>query len=194
MMLLKSGNDVAFDYFIYFILKSKNEAGYFDFFTHLKERYENGKFFFKYRTLEVKPPKYRVGVFIMEKLGMLKCVNKKTTHTWKISDIYKIEKAMKILERCKNDDNHRKKLLKVLESEYKLVSNNTILWDTARLIAKKEDTRPADALIGIAIAYYIENYGEDEEIREIVNTIKIIRTLGKIFRNGSGDYWKGVKI
>lgn len=187
-MLVENVIPFGVNYFIYVILKRGLEKEYINFFDFLIKRCKEENYYFRYRYLPFKPYGYKFCIHVMEKLGLIEKINKSTRGTWKIKNINEIKKILDILKRCEEDENFRESTLKLMNNlNYEKLSNQNILWRVARLIAKKEGINPTDALVSISIAYYIENYGEDREIKEIIKKIKIMNMLNFLLFDEHAD-------
>jgi len=161
-----------------FIMKHNLVEDYKLFFKELLERCSKGRKAFKYRQLKHKPRNFHNIIPLLVMTGVIEKANGgQTKNTWRVKDIGKLERIHKIL--------HSRKLSQRYSFDFVINDMQSIMFEVARLIAEKEHGYVPDIVTSILVAYYIENYGEDERIKAILKKLEKLRKLDEIYHGKS---------
>jgi len=171
---------ILFDIIGYYIVKYDLLDDYIKFFQMLKDSYDKGHSIFKYKNLQFIPPKYPLIFKYLRILGIIEKANDGKRNIWKIVNISLLNELYDILEEYKKDGNKREKILKKFNNDYLINDMQSIMYKVGGMITKKEGGHIPDVLASIGIAYYVENYGMDNEIKKIIECLETLKQLDKI--------------
>lgn len=165
---------VIIDIMIAFILKKDILKESIVFFDELITRYKKGSHFFKYSQIKSKFKQIGYVMSYMNGAGILEKYNK---HTWKIVDFESLKRIYLFLQMCYVDENEYQRALTKYSGDLFVNGLQKLMYKVGRLIAEKEQCDVIDAITSILIAYYVENYGEDDKIKEIIKNVKMLKRL-----------------
>lgn len=132
--------------------------------------------YFKFKKLKSKP---KCCQYILHHLRLAGIIEKQSKNgNWKIVDYETLKKIYLNLQRCYVDEKERNKWKYMGDMTYNNMQG--IMYSVGRMIGIKENCSTVEAITSILIAYYIENYGEDEFIKGILKKFDSLKKVVEI--------------
>jgi len=171
----KEANGLIVDTMLAFIIKHDIIEDTLKFLNELIEIYKKKSPYFKFKKIKNKP---KCCQYLLSYLHFAGIIEKYSRNGgWKIVDYNALKRIYLNLQKCYVDDKEREKMRMKYSGDIIYSSMQSIMYSIGRMIGIKEKCPPVEAITSILIAYYIENYGEDEFIKEILRKLETIKKV-----------------
>ena len=148
------------------------------FLDELMEIYENKSPYFKYKKIKNKPKCCQYILFCLHSAGIIKRHSR--NGVWKIDNYDALKRICMRLQKCYEDKEEMERIKRKHSGGVLYNDIQSVMYKVGREIAIKEKCSTIEAITSILIAYYIENYGKDDFIKDILRKMKIIEGIAKM--------------
>jgi len=169
---MAEANGIIVDAMVAFVVKHDIIDETIKFLNELIERYKKKSPYFKYKKIN---NKFKCGQYLITYLHLAGIINKYSNNgSWKIVDYDTLKRVYLNLQKCYVDEEEKERMKQKYSGDLIFSGMQSIMYSVGRMIAIKEKCSTVEAITSILIAYYIENYGEDEFIKDVLNKMKLI--------------------
>jgi len=172
-MMVGNINSYVIGSMMAFVIKKGVIYDTIKFLEQMLKTFEKQSKYIKIKELH-KPKCYRSILHYLRLAGVIKKYSK---YIWEVIDYNSLKETCLKLQECYDDYNERERILRRYDGGAIHNGMQGMMYEIGRHIAINEGCTTIEAITSILIAYYVDNYGKDDFIKEQLEKFNVIDSI-----------------